>query len=64
MSTYKKRILFKNLKELLHVKFHLRNLLRVCKSHPIEDLQPPMLVSSIEDLETQLKEIEDSIYEL
>ena len=56
--------LFDHLKELLHVKFHLRKLLKFCKSHRISDLQPPELVSHVKDLERQLKEIEDGIYNL
>ena len=64
MSASMRSIIFKHLKEFLHVKFHLRKLLRFCKSHPIRDFQPPELVSHVKDLERQLKEIEDSIYEL
>ena len=64
MSTSMRRIIFKHLRELLHVKFHLRNLLQLCKSHPIWDLPSPALVSHVEDLERQLKEMEDGIYEL
>ena len=45
------------------MKFHLRDLIQSCKSHPIWDLQPPTLVSYVEDLERQLREIEGSIYE-
>ena len=59
-----KKIIFKHFIGLLHVKFQLRNLLRFCKSHPILDLQSPELVSHVKDLEIQLKEIEDDIYEL
>ena len=64
MSTSMRSIIFEHLKELLHVKFHLRKLLRFCKSHPIWDLQPPELVFHVKDLERQLKEIEDGIYNL
>ena len=64
MSTSMRNFLFDHLKTLLHVKFHLRKLLRFCKSHPIWDLQPPELVSHVKDLERQLKEIEDGIYNL
>ena len=64
MRTFMRRILFKHVGELFRVKFHLRNLLRVCKSHPIWGLQPPVLVSHVENLERQLKEIENDIYEL
>ena len=59
-----RRILFNRVKELLRVKFHLRSLIYVCKSHPIWDLRSPVLVSHIEDLERQLKEIKGTIYEL
>ena len=62
MCTSMRRILFKHLGELLRVKIHIRSLLQVCKSHPIWDLQPPMLVSHVEDLERQLIKIEDGIY--
>ena len=64
MSTSMRNFLFDHLKTLLHVKFHLIKLLRFCKSHPIWDLQPPELVSHVKDLERQLKEIEDGIYNL
>ena len=64
MTTSMRSILFKHLKELLHVKFRLKKLFRFCKSHPIWDLQPPELVSHVKDLERQLKEIEDGIYKL
>ena len=64
MTTSTRSILFKTLKELLHVKFHLRKLLRFYKSHLIWDLQSPKLVSHVKDLERQLKEIENGIYEL
>lgn len=64
MSTSMRNFLFDHLKTLLHVKFHLRKLLRFCKSHLIWDLQPSELVSHVKDLESQLKEIEDDIYNL
>ena len=64
MYTSMRRILFKHLRELLHVKFHLRNLLRVCKSHSIWVLKPLEIVSHIENIKRQLREIEDGIYEL
>ena len=64
MSTSMRNFLFNHLKTLLHVKFHLRKLFRFCKSHLIWDLQPPKLVSHVKDLERQLKEIEDCIYDL
>ena len=64
MSTSMRSIIFKYLRELLHVKFHLRKLLWLCKSQPIWDLQPPKLVSHVKDLERQLKEIKDGIYDL
>ena len=65
MCTSMKMILFKHFKELLRIKIHLRSLLWVCKSHPICDLRPPVLVSHIENLEKkQLWEIEGGIYEL
>ena len=57
-------ISFKHLREHLHVKFHLRNLLKFIKSHNIWDLQPPELVSHIKDLKRQLKKIDDGIYKL
>ena len=64
MSTSMRNFLFDNLKMLLHVKFHLRKLLRFCKLQPIFDLQPPELVSHMKDPEKQLKEIDDDIYNL
>ena len=63
MSTSIRKFLLIHLKSLLHVKFHLRGLIQNCKSHPIWDLQPPTLVSSIENLERQLKEIEHGVHE-
>ena len=61
MSTSMRNFLFDHLKTLFHVKFHLRKLLWFCKSHPIWDQQPP---EHVKDLERQLKEIEDGIYNL
>ena len=63
MSTSIRKILSKHLKNFLRVKFHLRGLIQSCKSHLIWELQPPILVSYVEDLERQLKEIEGGIYE-
>ena len=63
MSTLIRKIMFRHLKNLLHMKFHSRGLIRSCKSHLIWDLQPPTLMSYIEDLERQLREIRNGIYE-
>ena len=63
MSTLIRKILFAHLKNILRVKFHLRGLLQNYKSHPILDLQPPTLMSYIEDLERKLREIKGNIYE-
>ena len=63
MSTSIRKFLLTHLKSLLRVKFHLKGLIQSYKSHPIWDLQPPTLVSYVEDLKTQLREIEGGIYE-
>ena len=64
MNTTMRNFFLDHLKTFFHVKFHLRKLLRFCKLHPIWDLQPPGLVSHVKDIERQLKEIEDGIYNL
>ncbi|KAH9801963.1 hypothetical protein KPL71_001215 [Citrus sinensis] len=44
------------------VKSHLKRQIRFCKTHRIWALQPPELVSYVEDLESQLRDIERSVY--
>ena len=60
MRTSIRKILFKHLRELLSMKFHLKGLIQFYKSHPIWYLRP-MLMSHVEDIKRQLKEIEVGI---
>ena len=62
MSTSIRKILFRHLKNLLRIKFHLRGLIQSCKSHSNWERQPPTLVAYVEDLERQLREMEHGIY--
>ncbi|KAH9769590.1 hypothetical protein KPL71_012072 [Citrus sinensis] len=52
------------LKPLQRVKSHLKRQIRFCKIHRIWALQPPELVSFVEDLESQLRDIERSVYNI
>ncbi|KAK9183141.1 hypothetical protein WN944_026290 [Citrus x changshan-huyou] len=49
---------------LQRVKSHLKRQIRFCKTHRIWALQPPELVSYVEDLESQLRDIERSVYNI
>ena len=52
------------LKRLQRVKSHLRGQIKFCKTHHILDLQPPELVSHVEALERQLREIDGGICDI
>ena len=58
------QILFNYLNEPLSVKRHLNGLLKICKLYPIWDLRPPALLSHFEEVERQLREKEDGIYDI
>ena len=64
MRTSAKQILLDLLKLLQRVKFHLKSQIRFCKTHHIWDLQPLELVSHVEDLERQLRDIEGGIFDI
>ena len=52
------------LKPLQRVKTHLIRQIQFCKTHRIWDLQPPELVSHVEALERQLRDIEVGIFDI
>ena len=64
MSSLAKQILLDFLRRLQRVKSHLRRQIRFCKTYYIWDLQPPELVSYVEDLESQLRDIEGGIIDI
>ncbi|KAK9174915.1 hypothetical protein WN944_026919 [Citrus x changshan-huyou] len=64
MSVIAKQFLLDILKSLQRVKSHLKRQIRFCKTHHIWALQPPKLVSYVEDLESQLRDIERSVYNI
>jgi len=64
MSAIDKQFLLDILKPPQHVKSHLKRQIRFCKTHRIWALQPPELVSYVEDLESQLRDIERSVYNI
>ena len=64
MSTILKPFLLNILKPLQHVKSHLKRQIRFCKTRRIWTLQPPELVAYVEDLESQLRDIERSVYDI
>ena len=61
MSTLIRKILFKHVGEFLRVKFYLRGLIQFFKLHRGWNLQTPILVSHLNYLERQPREIEGSI---
>ena len=63
MSASAKHIFFDILKRLQHVKSHLKSQIQFCKTYHIWDLQPPELVSHIEALEKQFRDIKGSVYD-
>ena len=64
MSASAKHIFFDILKPFQRVKSHLKRQIRFCKTHHIWDLQPPELVSHVEALERQLRDIEAGIFDI
>ncbi|KAH9686118.1 Endonuclease [Citrus sinensis] len=58
MSAIAKQFLLDILRPLQRVKSHLKRQIRFCKTNHIWALQPPELVSHVEDLESQLRDIE------
>ena len=52
------------LRPLQRVKSHLKMQIRFCKTHHIWALQPQELVSHVEDLESQLRDIEGGFYNI
>ena len=64
MSIIAKQFLLDILRPLQRVKYHLKRQIQFCKTHHIWALQPPELVSHVEDLENQLKDIERGVYNI
>ena len=64
MSTILKSFLQNILKPLQCVKSHLKRQIQFCKTDRIWALQLPELVSYVEDLESQLRDIERSVYDI
>ncbi|KAK9204871.1 hypothetical protein WN943_015136 [Citrus x changshan-huyou] len=64
MSVIAKQFLLDILKRLQRVKSHLKRRIRFCKTHHIWALQPPELVSHVEDLESQMRDIERGVYNI
>ena len=64
MSAIAKQFLLDILKPLQRAKSHLKRQIRFCKTHRIWALQPPELVSYVENLESQLRDIERSVYDI
>lgn len=64
MSALMKQIIFNHLGELLREKSHIRGLIKICKSHPVWNLRPPVLVFYVEDLEKHIREIKGGIYDI
>ena len=64
MSAITKQILLDILRPFQRVKSHLKRQIRFCKTHRIWALQPPKLVAYVEDLESQLRDIEGGFYNI
>ena len=64
MSIILKPFLLNILKPLQRVKYHLKRQIQFCKTHLIWALQPLELVSHVEDLESQLRDIEGGVYNI
>ena len=64
MSTILRPFLLNIPKPLQRVKTHLKRQIQFCKTHRIWALQPPELVSYVEGLESQLRDIERSVYDI
>ena len=64
MSVIAKQFLLDILRPLQRVKSHLKRQIQFCKTHRIWALQPPELVSYVESLESQLRDIERGVYNI
>ena len=64
MSASAKQILLNIFRRLQCVKSHLRNQIRFCKTYRIWALQPPELVSHVENLERKRRDIERGVYNI
>ena len=64
MSTIAKQFLLDIFKPLQRVKSHLKRQIQFCNTYRIWALQPPELVAYVEDLESQLRDIERSVYDI
>lgn len=64
MSLILRPFLLNILKPLQRVKTHLKRQIQFCKTHRIWALQPPELVAYVEGLESQLRDIERSVYDI
>ena len=64
MHALSRHILLNLLRQLQRVKSHLRGQIQFCKTHHIWDLRLPELVSHVEALERQLRDIKGGIYDI
>ena len=64
MSLLLRPFLLNILKPLQRVKTHLKRQIQFCKTQRIWALQPPELVAYVENLESQLRDIERSVYDI
>ena len=64
MSAIAKQFLLDILRPLQRVQSQLKRQIRFYKTHRIWALQPPELVSYVDDLESQLRDIERSVYNI
>jgi len=64
MSLILRPFLLNILKPLQRVKTHLKRQIQFCKTQRIWALQPPELVAYVEGLESQLRDIERSVYDI
>ena len=64
MSLILRPFLLNILKPLQRVKTHLKRQILFCKTQRIWALQPPELVAYVEGLESQLRDIERSVYDI
>ena len=64
MSLILRPFLLNILKLLQRVKTHLKREIQFCKTYRIWALQPPELVSYVESLESQLRDIERTVYDI
>lgn len=64
LSASMRQTFFNHLVKLLCVKFYLGGLIEICKSHPIWNSWPSMLVSHVEGLKRQIRVMEGGIYDI